>query len=619
MPAGPMTSVIRGLRRAVALRDGAGLTDTQLLASFLGRDEGAFEVLVRRHGRMVLGVCRRVLGNSHDAEDAFQATFLVFLRKAASLRQRELLGNWLYGVAYRTALEARAARARRRAKETDMRSMPRPHPDAEGAWRDLQPLLDHELNRLPDKYRVPIVLCDLEGKSRKEAARQLGWPDGTLSGRLARARSLLAKRMARHGLALSGGALASALAHNTASAEVPRSLANSTIEAIRAVSAGQSAATAVSVQVAALTQGVLTAMLLNKLKIVGACFLLIAIASLFAAQVLGEPRDTGIAGGGARPGVHSGHVSFQAGQQEQAVAKKKARIYLHAHLKVKRAGDDAEQDYRGIIAIDPDTGKWQKITGDGHSPRISPDGETVIFARHVGGAGGFVDSVLWNCDTGGTDNPGKITDLGGVPSWSPDGKHLVLNKGKFENKAWTHQTFRIDANGANAKELPIPKTDEVDDWSPDGKWFVTVSDRHPPHGHGYQLYVMHPDGTGECRLTKNGLNCYPRFSPDSRKIVYIHQTAKEGNSIWVVDVDGKNAREVLKEENLVSPDFACWSPDGKRLAVCRFKWDDGDDGVRRRGADSEHRLEIMDTDGQNRRRVTLADATIVWLGHADWR
>src|SRR5437764_506945 len=127
---------------AVAGRDGGGLTDTQLLASFLGREEGAFEVLVRRHGRMVLGVCRRVLGNSHDAEDAFQATFLVFLRKAASLRQRELLGNWLYGVAYRTALEAKTARARRRAKEATMRAVTSTQNVADDTWRELQPLLD---------------------------------------------------------------------------------------------------------------------------------------------------------------------------------------------------------------------------------------------------------------------------------------------------------------------------------------------------------------------------------------------------------------------------------------------------------------------------------------------
>jgi Tol biopolymer transport system component len=359
-------------------------------------------------------------------------------------------------------------------------------------------------------------------------------------------------------------------------------------------------------------------MLFSKLKIVGACLLLIAIAGLFAVQVVGEPGADSNAPAGTRVAANAGAVSLKPGQPDQAVAKKKARIYLHASLKVKRAGDEDAQNYRGIIAMDPDTGKWQKITGEGHNPRISPDGETVIFAKLVGGVDGFADSVLWNCDTGGTDNPGKISEIGGVPSWSPDGKFLVVNKGKFENKAWSHQTFRIDANGNNPKELPIPKTDEVDDWSPDGKWFVTVSDRHPPHGHAYQLYVMHPDGTEERRLTKDGLNCYPRFSPDSRKIVFIHQTAKEGNSLWMVDVDGKNARAILKEENLVAPDFACWSPDGKRLAVIGFQEEQGDGGRTRR-AGAECHLEIMDLDGQNRRRVTLADATIVWLGHGDWR
>jgi RNA polymerase sigma factor (sigma-70 family) len=618
MPAEPMTGVINELRRAVMLRDSAA-TDSQLVTGFVGREDGAFEALLQRHGRMVLGVCRRVLGNSHDADDAFQASFLVFVRKAASLRQPERLANWLYGVAYRTALEAKAARARRRAKETAMRNVPHVNHAVDDPWRELHPLLDHELSRLPDKYRVPIVLCDLEGKTRKDAARQLGWPEGTLSGRLARARTLLAKRMARHGLGLSAGAMAAALTRQTASAEVPRSLAVSTVKAVAAVSAGPMAA-AVSAHVAALTQGVLTAMLLSKLKIVSAGLVLIAVACLFAIQVPGRPHEAGAAAFAGRPAASSQAAAPGAQPQGEPAAKKNARIYLHASLKVKRAGDDEPRDIRGIIAIDPETGKWRKITGNGHNPRISPDGETVIFVRHTGGANGFVDSETWNCDTGGSDNPGKITDIGGMPLWSPDGKHLIVSKSKIDNKdVWDHRTFRIDANGANAKELPIPKTDEVDDWSRDGKWLVTVSDRHPPHGHGYQLYVMHPDGTDERRLTKGGLNCYPRFSPDSRKIVYIRQTAKEGNSVWVVNVDGTDNHEVLKEESLVSPNFACWSPDGKRLAVIRFKWEQGADGVRRGITDADFHLEIMDANGQNRRRLELADATVQWLGHGDWR
>jgi RNA polymerase sigma factor (sigma-70 family) len=617
MPAATVTGVIRKLRRAVLTRDGADLTDAQLIASFLGYEEGAFETLLRRHGRMVLGVCRRVLGDSHDAEDAFQATFLVFLRKAASLRSRELLGNWLYGVAYRTALEAKTVRARRRAKETAMMNEPPSQPAAEDRCRELLPLLDRELNRLPEKYRVPIVLCDLEGKSRKEAARQLGWPEGTVSGRLARARTMLARRLSRHGVALSAGALAGFLGQQAA-AEVPRNLAKTTIKILSAVAAGQSATTAVTVPVAALTRGVLNAMLLNKLKLFSACALLFALAGLLALQVLAEPPARDAAAPDSRPNGNALIAAFQGGQKDETVTKKKPRIYLHAHLKVKRAGDDDAQDHRGIIAIDPDTGKWTKITGNGYSPRISPDGETVIFVRHTGGATGIVDSEVWNCDTGGSDNPGKITDIGGLPCWSPDGKHLIVNKGKFD-KTWAHTTYRIDANGVNAEKLPIPATDEVDDWSPDGKWVATVSDRHPPHGHGYQLYVMHPDGTEQRRLTKGGLNCYPRFSPDSKKLVYLRQTAKEGNSIWTVNLDGTDNREILKEEDLVTPDFACWSPDGKRLAVIREKWECGEDGVRRGSRDADHHLIIMDANGQNRRRLELADSTISWLSHGDWK
>src|SRR6516165_2557004 len=172
--------VAPALRPAGTSGDGAELTDGEFLDQFLTRhDEAAFEALVRRHGPMVLGVCRRILGDAHDAEDAFQATFLVLVRRAASVVPREQVGNWLYGVAYRTALEAKRVAARRRAREKQVNDMPHPTVGPEECWRDLQPLLDRELNRLPDKYRVPVVLCDLEGRTRKEAARQLDLPEGT--------------------------------------------------------------------------------------------------------------------------------------------------------------------------------------------------------------------------------------------------------------------------------------------------------------------------------------------------------------------------------------------------------------------------------------------------------
>jgi RNA polymerase sigma factor (sigma-70 family) len=172
-------------------------TDRQLLEAFVRRqDASAFAGLVRRHGPLVLRVCRRILGNAHDAEDAFQATFLVLFRKAGSLRTPELLANWLYGVASRTARKARTRFLRRRQRESlcswTLATEPAPDP----ANPHLQMQLDQELHYLPDKYRLPLILCYLEGMTNAEAARHLGWPAGSMSFRLARGRELLRERLA---------------------------------------------------------------------------------------------------------------------------------------------------------------------------------------------------------------------------------------------------------------------------------------------------------------------------------------------------------------------------------------------------------------------------------------
>jgi RNA polymerase sigma factor (sigma-70 family) len=273
-----LSAVCRHLKAALLPHDG-GPTDGQLLERFLGRkEEAAFEALVRRHGPMVLGVCRRVLPNAHDAEDAFQAAFLVLVRKASTIRRLESVGSWLYGVAYRTALDAAKMAARRRSRERQVSPMPEPVVvDEAGAGHDVRPVLDGELSRLPDKYREAVVLCDLEGKTRKEAARQLGVPEGTLSGRLTNGRRRLAKRLARHGLALSGGALAAALTHGAASACVPAPLLGATVQAAARVAAGGAVAGVVSARVAALTEGVLKTMFLSRIKLALAVALVVGL------------------------------------------------------------------------------------------------------------------------------------------------------------------------------------------------------------------------------------------------------------------------------------------------------------------------------------------------------
>ena len=288
MAASQIHDVVQHLRRTV-LRDGAGLTDGQLLESYISRrDEAALSSLVLRHGPMVWGVCRRVLHSHHDAEDAFQATFLVLVRRARSIHPRHMLPNWLYGVAHQTALNARAAAARRRGRERQVAPMPEPAVTEPPVWRDLQPILDEELARLPDKYRNVVVLCDLESKTRKEAARQIGVPEGTVAGWLARARVMLAKRLARRGVALSGGALATVLSEGAASAEVPASVMTATLKA--------AATGATSLTVTALAQGVTKAMLLTKLRAIAVLVLgFLAGAAVLASQSSAGPDDTPIA------------------------------------------------------------------------------------------------------------------------------------------------------------------------------------------------------------------------------------------------------------------------------------------------------------------------------------
>ena len=287
----PLKEAMHDLGCAILRRDGADLADAQLLTRFVERgDEAAFEALVRRHAPMVMGVCRRLLRNTQDVEDAVQVVFLVLAQKAASVRPREAVAGWLYGVARKAALKARAVAARR--KEQQVSELPEP-PAPQRPRDDLRPLLERELSRLPEKYRAVVVVCDLEGRSRRDAARLLGCPEGTVCGRLARARALLARRLGRNGVVLSGATMAALAEADPAPASVPA-------DVLIAVLRSASPRATVAPHVLALASGVRRALWLGKLKVAAAA---LASAGLVAAGM-------GIAGRALHqgPGVVQGSI-----------------------------------------------------------------------------------------------------------------------------------------------------------------------------------------------------------------------------------------------------------------------------------------------------------------------
>jgi RNA polymerase sigma factor (sigma-70 family) len=307
-------SLLRFIRRITAPGDAAA--DRQLLERFVfGRDESAFTALVERHGPMVLGVCRRVLNNAHDAEDAFQAAFLVLARKAGSLSRPDALGSWLYGVAYRTALEARARAAQRRARERELAEEPTVDPSGDVVWGDLRPVLDAEINRLPDRYRSPFVLCYLEGRTNEEAARLLRCPKGTILSRLAWARQRLRDRLARRGVALSAAGAAAVFSAEYLSAAVSAELARTTASAAGRFVAGQ---VVTPVEVVTLAREVQKAMFLDECKVVALLFAAVALLAGGLAW-LDQPSWAS----GTRPQANPAQAAKDAGRLETLFALEK--------------------------------------------------------------------------------------------------------------------------------------------------------------------------------------------------------------------------------------------------------------------------------------------------------
>jgi RNA polymerase sigma factor (sigma-70 family) len=275
MDAGPVTAVLQHIRSLAAARAASHLADGPLLERFLASgEEAAFAALLQRHGPMVWRVCHRLLRHRQDAEDTFQATFLTLALKAASIRKLASVACWLHGVAYRLGRRLQAELAREHRRETGSTT----HDPAEQAsGRELQAVLDEELAALAEKYRMPVVLCFLEGKTRDEAAAYLGWSLSTFKRRLDRGRAMLSARLTRRGLSLGVALLTGGLFQEAALAAVPPTLMGSSCNAALLITRGKTLAGNVSPRVAALTRGVVKAMMITKLQ---------RAASVIAAAVL---------------------------------------------------------------------------------------------------------------------------------------------------------------------------------------------------------------------------------------------------------------------------------------------------------------------------------------------
>jgi RNA polymerase sigma factor (sigma-70 family) len=367
--------LLRHIRKLTGVRSADAVTDRQLLERFaLSHEEAAFDALVERYGPVVLGLCRRVLHDADDADDAFQATFLILARKAGAIRKQASVGSWLYGVAYRVSLEAKTRVARRRVRERQVADMGPdtdgpgdiPHeadPSTEAAWRELRPMLDDELLRLPEKYRAPVILCYMQGKTNEEAAAQLRWPSGTVKGRLSRARDLLRSRLTRRGVALSTGLLTSVLAEQ-AVARVPAVLAVSTKKAAALFATGKVALALAPARVFALAEGALKAMLIHKAKRFASVMLVLGLLGALAGvatfrSLAAEPADKAKALDtplirSAKSGPWSAPATWEGGKVPAALARVQVRTGHAVVYDVKSEQVLRSVHVAGILRFAPD-------------------------------------------------------------------------------------------------------------------------------------------------------------------------------------------------------------------------------------------------------------------------
>jgi RNA polymerase sigma factor (sigma-70 family) len=534
--------LLRHIRRLTAAGTPAPAPDAELLECFAAQhDEAAFAALVRRHGAMVLGVCRRVLKDWHEAEDTFQAAFLVLARKAGSVRRRGSLASWLYAVAYHLAVRARANAARRASLAGKAARKQPVDPLTEISGRELLEVLDQEVRRLPEKLRAPVVLCYLEAHTQDEAARQLGWTEGTLRGRLERGRELLRSRLARRGVTLSAALLVTALSRGAADAVVPPALAVATVRAAAGVLADPAVHGAASVRVAALAERSLPEAVLGKVKLVALLLAAGVMATVTSALVLQPlPEDQAAAGR---------EDDRRAGQQEAAPPPVRADLF----------GDP----------LPP--GALTRF-GTVRLRQGAPGGsgfEAVLFApdgKSVASLGGHDPSIrLWDVRTG---KPIRTFGAGSASgqlcmAFAPDRRTLASGGAGGVIHLWRTETGKeVRSFRGHTAQITVLA------FSPDGALLAVVSSPKncPSSGpgrkedHAIRLFEA---ATGKELRRFEGHQAWVNavaFSPDGR----LASGSDDGTvRLWDVGT-GRETRQVSKGRQGV--ESVAFSPDGKLLA-----------------------------------------------------
>jgi RNA polymerase sigma factor (sigma-70 family) len=594
-----LTSVLCHVRRLVGEGRTADASEKQLLVWFVQhRDESAFATLVRRHGPMVLRVCRRVLGNVDDAEDAFQAAFLVLARRAGDIRNRESVSAFLHGVAYRVALHARSAAARRRVHEQQAQAMRHEAQETEPADLGLRAVLDEEVNRLPEKYRAAVVLCYLQGKTYVEAAAQLGWPEGTVKGRLSRARDLLHRRLTRRGLAPGAAVIVAALAQ-PADAAVTEALAVATAHAAITFCTG----TTGSGTAMMLAEGVLKTMTTTRL-LWGA---LLSIAVITGA---GAVVFTPLLARDPAPPAHSGSADpaeKPEGSGEKAAdangdplppgavarlgtvrwrhgARASVLTFAAGGKEVVTAGPDGE-----VRVWDPSSGKQMRRLGKPMKPdeadayprpaALSADGKRAATTGDDG-------VRVWDVATGKElhrfeHDVEKWAQIVAI-ALTPDGKGLLISSvGKvvLYDVATGKERQRFEhKNAGKAKDqVEVPLVLGQLTFSPDGKWLAApaVEAGQPDKDitDGVRIWDV---ATGKEVLTVGGpvkednivaSAAYPAFSPDGKVIARV---ALDG-TIRLHDTAGGKEKRTLGESSKDEViDGLMFAPGGKTLAALQL-------------------------------------------------